>query len=221
MSIVKGFFNHPFCGAALCAAAVLVLGIALTPDPLQAQQDDGPDIFVVDLGTFDLTTLSAIFPQFVFRPIDNLYPRAGGRAMGMGGAYLAVAKGAEALAWNPGGLAFMGRAQAYADIYSRSSSGSSSGYPLSFEFPDAPPLFMSRYEENLKSQIRFGMMSAAGPLFQLGSRPVVGGLAYRRHTEVAYPEEVIGEFLVQEGAGLPVIVATDVQEDGSIESATF
>jgi hypothetical protein len=195
----------------------VLLGLALGGHA-RAQQ---PEILEVDLGTFDLTTLSVLYPQFVFRPIDDLSPRMGARAVGMGGAYLAEARGVEGLAWNPAAIAVGERAALASDIYLDRSSGSTSGYPVAFNFPDAPPLFLTKYEENLKSRVRFGFLGLSGPVTHLFSRPLSLGISYRRHTNVAYPEEVVAEFKFLEQAGLPVIVATENQETGGIQAATL
>ncbi|MBU1702202.1 MAG: hypothetical protein KJ970_00530 [Candidatus Eisenbacteria bacterium] len=201
--------------------AVLLCLVIFSFTAIEVSPVHGQQRVVIDVGTFDFTTLSIIYPQFVFRPIDDTSPRVGARAMGMGGAYLAEAKGAEALGWNPALLAFSPENSLVADVFSKSSSSTASSYPLGFTFPDTPPMFITSYKENLKSQTRFGFIGISGKVMDLASRPVVGGIAYRRHTDVIFPEEMIAELLYQEGAGIPIVAANDLVEDGAIEAATF
>jgi len=142
----------------------------------------------------------------------------------MAGAYLATASGAEALSWNPAGMAFSDKTTIVSDLFFNGSAGSSSGFPLRFEndIPQVPPVFVSTYEENLKSQMRFGFVGASGAVLNLGGRPLTAGVAYRRHTNLAYPEEVRSELRFVDGTTtVPLVVAVDNKESGSIEAATL
>jgi hypothetical protein len=196
------------------------MALSIFPRLAPAQTEE----IIFDLGTMDINTIASFYPKLIFRPIDDLTPRMSGRAQGMAGAYLALASGAEALAWNPAGMTARETATLAADFYSSSSSGSTSGFPLRFEqdLPGTPPLFVATYDENLKSRYRFGLIGASGTPFALAGRAIHVGLAYRRHTNVAYPEEIVSELRFVEGTTtVPVVVANDNQESGAIEAATF
>lgn len=209
-------------GRFLVALLLLPIGLGLVPVRECLAQDG--EVIEQNLGSVDINTLGILYPRVLFRPIDDLTPRAGARAQGMAGTYLGLATGAEALAWNPAGMAFSERSTICADFYVQSSSGSTSEFPLRLEqdLPGIPPLFISAYDQNLKNQVRFGFLGVSGTPFSLASRPVHLGLAYRRHTNVAYPEEVVSEFRFVEGTTtVPVVVAVDNKESGSIESATL
>jgi hypothetical protein len=178
----------------------------------------------IDFGTVDINTLANIHSRLLYRPLDDLTPRAGARALGMAGAYLATAAGPEALAWNPAGLAFSDRTVIASDLFIDRAAGSTSGFPLRFgnDIPQVPPVFVSTYDENLKSQIRFGFVGISGSLLSLGGRPLAVGAAYRRHTNLAYPEEVVSHLRFIDGTTtVPLIVASDNQESGALEAATL
>jgi len=164
---------------------------------------------------------ASTMPTQFYRPFDNLTPRPGADAMGAGGAYLALASGPLAMGWNPAGLASMRERAMSIDGFVLSSSGEMSGLPDTIFIEGQPPFGIENYEDRLGGVNGFGFAGIAGPLAQIGSRPLVAGLAYRRHTEVAYGTESILEMQLVDGTGFPLIIGLDNQERGSINSYTL
>jgi len=168
------------------------------------------------------TYLASVLPVLINRPIDDISPRAGAQAMAMGGAHLALADGALAMAWNPAGMAGLRQTSVCVDGFSRGSSGKGSGLPDSLLIPGYGDFSISTYSNRLGSVSGFGFFGAARPLLDLGGAPLVGGVSYRRHTDVAYGQEMLMEMrLLAATAGFPFKLGIENEERGFIESLTF
>ncbi len=165
--------------------------------------------------------VATVFPMFFYRPMDTISPRAGADAWGMGGAHLAMSRGAKAMGWNPAALGRMERGELAVDGFSRSSSGTGSALPDTVHIEGQPEFGVSDYTWKLAGISGFGFLGGATPLTTLGGSSLVGGLAYRRHTEAAWGQETLLEMgLLEGGSGFPFVVGTDDTERGSIESVT-
>ncbi|MFN8546720.1 MAG: hypothetical protein U0527_01795 [Candidatus Eisenbacteria bacterium] len=119
----------------------------------------------------------------------------------MGGAHLARATGPNAIAWNPAGLAECNGTELYADGYSISSSGTATGFPTELEIPGSGSIFSTSYRQspegwNGPRHARGGSTDLGPGRFQL-----VGGLSWRRYSNVAYPEETVNDFIFNELGG--------------------
>jgi hypothetical protein len=170
----------------------------------------GQDGFDVALG----------LPQFFQRPLDDLTPRPGADALGMGGAFVSLAEGAQALGWNPAGMASLRGASLFIDGYHYGGSGSAGSVPDTILVPGQPEFGIQTYQDRLAGRDAFGFVGAAGPLWKVNGRPLVGGIAWRRHTAVAYGAETILEMDLLEGTGFPFVLGGDRRERGAIESLT-
>lgn len=167
-------------------------------------------------------SLSLILPTYAQRPIDDLAPRPGAQALGMGGAFTARADDALALAWNPAGMARMEKASFCVDGYVRSSTGSASHLPDSIEVEGLGDFSITSYGADLNSRKVFGFAGAAAPLFDLGGAPLVGGVAFRQRAAVAFGQETLVSMALFSagGSGLPFTLGIDNQEKGSIDALT-
>lgn len=98
----------------------------------------------------------------------------GARAMGMGGAYVAIASDASALAWNPAGLAQLKKPELNLT------------YRLNFgSYAIAPAMDRNdtlRYKTSVSSQFLYNFIGAIFP-FQLETRPMMMGISVRRLSE--------------------------------------
>ena len=179
-----------------------------------------PNIYARPDGAY----LATVLPHFIHRPIDDLTPRAGAEALAMGGAYLAVVEGPLAMAWNPAGLAGMRGAAIVADgtTISSSGSGSSVSLPDTLLIPGYGDFGISNYTVRRGSSNAFGFLGGALPLFDVGGAPLVGGMAYRRHSDIAYGEEILLEMrLFAATAGFHFTFGSETDERGFLESLTF
>ncbi len=177
------------------------------------------DLWNDDTGVGDFITLSGLSMYFI-RPMDSLSPRPGAEAMAMGGANLADVAGPDAMGWNPAGLAHL-KAPAFSmDGFHLSSGGTCADMPETVLVPGMPELNVSRYENYLSSRNAFGFIGGAAPLFNIGSRPLVGGICLRRHTEVAYGEEVLMNLTLLEGTGMDLVYGHENEERGAVYSNT-
>jgi hypothetical protein len=159
-------------------------------------------------------------PMYFFRPMDSVTPRPGGEAMAMGRANIATARGPMAMGWNPAGLGYL-TAPAFAlDGFHQSGSGTTTDLPETVNVTQMPELKIDAYNYVLGSGNQFGFIGAAAPLFNIGSRPLVGGLAYRRHTEVAYSEDLLMELNLLEGQGMSLVYGQKNKERGAILSTS-
>ncbi|MBD3235585.1 MAG: hypothetical protein GF330_02645 [Candidatus Eisenbacteria bacterium] len=178
------------------------------------------DALGLEYGT-EIFDTAMLLPMYLYRPIDDLTPRPGAQALGMGGAYTAHAEGPLALGWNPAGLGRL-REPAFAlDGLTRSSTSTSEGLPDTVMIEGQPNFRITRYEVRLAGANQFGFAGGAMPLVWIGDRPLVGGVAYRRHTDVTYGEETVLEMSVFETTGYPFVLGQDNSEQGSIESLTM
>lgn len=206
-------------GSALAQGADIIDYHYPQPIPFYAGGLD-PALFNQVYGT-EVVDVALLFPAYFYRPIDDLTPRPGAQALAMGGAYLAQAQGALALGWNPGALGRMRSADAAIDGLVRSSSSTSQDLPDTV-FVEGQPEFQIRdYQVNLGGGRNFGFAGGAMPLFSIGPRPLVGGAAYRRHTDVAYGEETVLEMGLFDATTFPFVLGMDNDERGSIESLTL
>ncbi len=203
---------------------LLLLLVALSPAAAQEE----PQVFVFDFGTVGLDTLALWSPSSIYRPIDMLDVRAGAKGWGMGGAYVAEARGLESVSWNPAGLAWLERTDLQADLLWLRSSAATSGFPDTFAIPDLQTINVTRYEVNLKSGARYNLLGAATRLTPLERLHVLGegnltsaiGLSFRRYVDVAYPEKIVEDLTISEGAGFPFTIAMDGNEEGGVDAAT-
>lgn len=179
----------------------------------------------IDLGTLGISTLGQMAPSRVFRPLDMIGARAGARAWAMGGAFVSQAQGVEGISWNPAGIGWLERPAMTASFRWTHSSAATSGFPDTFNIPNAPQLRVDRYEVNLKSTVRAGIMGF-GAARSVAGRNLSGAISYRRYMDVTLPEEVIAG-LTLEGAGgggsnnsSSSTVAFDNDERGGVDATT-
>lgn len=172
----------------------------------------------IDLGTFGFNELASLNPSLVYRPVDDFGVRPGGDALGLGGAYLARARGAQAIGWTPAGIVEGEGVSLYVDGYSVRSSGEATGFPLALDIPGSGSIFTSGYSQNLKGGMKPGMVAASAPLWESGESRLVGGLSWRRYVNTAYPEETVSDFIFEGVGGFPVVITLDRQERGAIEA---
>jgi hypothetical protein len=210
----KQLFRGVLCSMLLLAGLV---------PAVRAQE--GPQTIDIDLGTIGISTLGQIAPSRVFRPLDMLGARAGARAWAMGGAYVAQAQGVEGISWNPAGIGWLERPAMTASFRWTHSSAATSGFPDTFNIPNAPQLRVDRYEVNLKSTVRAGIMGFGG-MRTLAGHKMSGAVSYRRYMDVTLPEAVIAG-LTLEGSGgggsnnsSSSTVALDNDERGGVDATT-
>lgn len=173
----------------------------------------------IDYGRFGIETLAMLSPSLVYRPIDMLGVRSDGRALGMGGAYVALADDPLAVAWNPAGIAGVREFTLAVDGFGIRESSTSAGFPATLAIPRVPELFITSYNASLKNATRYGTLGLAVPLWERGERRVVGGFAWRRFAEVGRPEETLQTLVVADGVNTsPVTIAFDRRERGAIDS---
>lgn len=194
------------------AARLSVLLALILPSAALAQ------IIDIDLGTLLMDDLQLLSPSSVFRPLDMTGVRAGARASGMGGVYVADAEGVEAVAWNPAGLGWLERSDLAGDLSWIQSSGTTSGFPDTFNIPTVAVVNVTRYEVNLKARVRYNMLGAATSLHTFGSGRVAGALSFRRYLDLSYPEEIVEDLSFQEAGSFPVTLAFDGTEKGGVDA---
>lgn len=164
----------------------------------------------------------AMLSRYFYRPMDDLTPRPGARATGMGSAYLSLAEGPMAMGWNPAGMTSLQEATISVDGFLVSSSGNvTESLPDSILMEGQPDFGIQSYDDRLGNIASFGFAGIAAPLFRIKSRPLVGGIAYRRHTDVAFGNEAIIEMGLLAGTGFPFVLGSDDSEMGSIYSFTL
>ncbi|MDM7915550.1 MAG: hypothetical protein QUU85_09850 [Candidatus Eisenbacteria bacterium] len=198
---------------AIFALALVACAAALMPSPVSAQ------LVETDLGTIGIATLETLQPSLVFRPLDMTGVRASAVGHGMGGAYVGEATDLQAISWNPAGLGWLQRPNVTGDLRWIRSSGSTSGYPDTFNIPNSPLLAVQRYDVNLKSNLR-GNMLGAGISGELLGRPVAGAISFRRYLDTSYPEEIVSDLVFGEGLAFPVTLAVDGKEEGGVDAAS-
>jgi hypothetical protein len=213
------------------ALAVIALTAGLGVFASVSAQRTIVDVYAGPISIFDAgvyatahgAALAAALPSDLQRPIDDLTPRPGAAAMGMGGANVALAEGAAAMGWNPAGLGALRETSVFADGYVRSSSGSGSRLPDSMLVEGVNNFRIRSYRADLGSHKAFGFWGAATPLMRIGSRPLVGGVAYRQCADIVYGQQTLltmGLFSGS-GTGFPFVLGVDNTEKGSLESLTI
>jgi hypothetical protein len=189
-----------------------LLFLAILPSIAAAQVVD------IDLGTILLEDLQLLSPSVVFRPLDMTGVRAGARGWAMGGAYVADAEGVEAVAWNPAGLGWLERSDLSGDLSWIRSSGTTSGFPDTFNIPQVAIVNVTRYEVNLKARARYNLLGAATSLHTFGSGRAAAAVSFRRYLDLSYPEEIIEDLAFQEAGSFPVTLAFDGDERGGVDA---
>ncbi len=220
--------------AALSCLTVL-LGLALSVVfPAEAQTDYFDYYFPVPVPyyageNFDLAVMmsqgqfsdvASVYPMLFHRPLDSIGPRPGADAWGMGGAHLALTDGPQAMGWNPAALGYLREPAVSLDAIRKTSSGSGTALPDTVHIEGQPEFGIDTYDWKLAPLSGFGFFGGAMPLTDLGGRPLVGGLSYRRSIEAAWAQETLLEMGLLEGTGFPFVVGLDSSEWGSIESLT-
>jgi hypothetical protein len=202
------------CGRRVLLAMLILLGAV----PAVFAQET----IEVDLGTIGLSTLAQIAPSKIYRPLDMMGARPGAGAWGMGGAYVAQAQGVEAVSWNPAGIGWLERPSMTGEFHWNRSSESTSGFPDTFNIPNAPQLRINRYEVNLKSAVRAGILGV-GASREMAGRDVSGAVSYRRYMDVTLPEAILAELAVEGGGGdqggSTSTIAVDNTEKGGVDAA--
>jgi hypothetical protein len=202
-------------GAFALLAISWLLAVGSAPAALA---QEGP-VIELDLGTFLLDDLAILSPSSMFRPLDMAGVRAGARGWGMGGAYAADARGVEAVAWNPAGLGWLERADFSGDLAWTTSSGTTTGFPDTFNIPQIATVNVTRYEVNLKARVRYSLLGAAMAFQPFGSARLAGALSFRRYLDLSYPEEIVEDLSFQEAGSFPVTLAFDGDEKGGVDAA--
>jgi hypothetical protein len=208
---------------------VVLMGVAALPVLGQPMINDiyleqpislfDPSIYEGEYGGM----LAGFLPRYIEEPMDNLTPRPGADAMGMGGAYVARAEGAMAMGWNPAGLGLLEDWSLAVDGVIRSSGGTGSHLPDSITVRRLGDFEPTSYSADLTSGRDFEFLGAAAPLLRIGPRPLVGGIAYRRHTDVTFGLGTLLEMhmIGASGTAQPFTLGLDNQENGSINSFTI
>lgn len=220
--------------AALSCLTVL-LGLALfVNSPAQAQADYF-DIYLpvpvpyyagenydlsLQMSHGQFSDVASVYPMLFHRPLDSIGPRPGADAWGMGGAHLALAEGPASMGWNPAALGYVREPALALDGLRKTSSGSGTALPDTVHIEGQPEFGIETYDWKLAPLSGFGFFGGVLPLVDLGGRPLVGGLSYRRNIEAAWAQETLLEMGLLEGAGFPFVVGLDSSEWGSIESVT-
>ena len=201
--------------ALLVTAGLALAAVVCLPTSSRAQFET--EIIEIDLGVFGTETLGAITPSLYYRPFENVSTRPSARAMGMGGAAIGLEATPLAVGINPAGLGLIEEFSVSIDGYYQSSTGAVSGTPEVLTIPQQGNLFISSYDTTLKPYMRYGAASLGAPLWTNGTQRVVGGLFWRRHDNIQYPEETIQDLLIEQAGGFPVIVTVDQAESGVVE----
>lgn len=167
--------------------------------------------------------LAGFLPRYIEQPMDNLTPRPGADAMGMGGAHVALAEGAMAMGWNPAGLGLLDHTSLCLDGVVRSSQGVGSHLPDTVTVRRLGNFQPTSYSSDLTYGRAFEFFGVAAPLLRVGPRPLVGGLAMRRHTDVTFGLGTLLEMRLigASGTAQPFVLGLDNEERGSIQSLTM
>ncbi len=215
-------------GVRLAGAAVLLLAAAPVGAQIEVVEIELPTLPIYGGATVQGLTggvgdVATLLPKYFYRPMDDLTPRAGADALAMGGAFVSRPEGAMSMAWNPAGLGLLRSRSLAFDGYLTSSSGSmgQEDVPDTIFVPLSPNFRVQQYTDRLGPSNKFGFIGIARPLVQVGGHPLVGGLCYRRHTDVAYGTETILEMQLIEGTGFPFVYGSDNRERGAVYSYTF
>jgi len=203
-------------GAALPALGQRVIHDVYLDQPISLFD---PSIYQGQYGSL----LSGILPRYIEHPMDNLTPRPGADAMGMGGAHVALAEGAMAMGWNPAGLGLQEKISLCVDGLVRSSTGTGSHLPDTITVRRLGSFWPVSYRADLTYGRAFEFLGVSAPLLRVGSRPLVGGLALRRHTDVTFGLGTLLEMRLigASGTAQPIVLGLDNEERGSIQSLTM
>ncbi|MEZ4651255.1 MAG: hypothetical protein R3E97_21180 [Candidatus Eisenbacteria bacterium] len=198
----------------LVSSAVGAVALAMSASTGRAQI---PTVDV-EVGRFGLETMAIISPSLIYRPLDMNAVRPDARALGMGGAYLAMADDPLGIGWNPAAVTGPDAFTLSVDAMGMNSSSSTSGYPTSIIPPGQSELFVTSYNNSLKSSFRYGTIAFALPVWESGARRIGAGFAWRRFGQVGRPEETILTLLEDRQNAAEVSIATDQKEKGAIEA---
>jgi hypothetical protein len=167
--------------------------------------------------------LAGFLPRYIEQPMDDLTPRPGAPAMGMGGAHVALAEGPMAMGWNPAGLGLLDHGSLCIDGLVRSSSGTGTHLPDTITVRRLGGFRPTAYRSDLTSGRAFEFFGAATPLLRIGPRSLVGGIAFRRHTAIDYGLGTLLEMRLigASGSAQPFVLGLDNQQRGSIQSLTL
>jgi len=183
----------------------------------------GGEVLVGYDPTGEIVDVARGLPKYFYRPMDDLSARAGADAQTMGGAFVSRPAGAMSMSWNPAGLASLRERSVALDGFVRSSSGSANAadLPDTVVVPQSPPFRIDTYTDRLGPIQGYGFAGIASPLVNLGDRPLVGGVSYRRHTEIAYGTETVLQMVLITGTGYPLNFGGDNRERGAIYAYTL
>ena len=167
--------------------------------------------------------LAGFLPRYLEQPMDDLTPRPGALGAGMGGAHVALAEGPMSLGWNPAGLGLMTRGAISLDGLVRSSKGTGTNLPDTVVVRGLGGFQPQTYTEDLTAGRAFEFFGGAAPLVRLGSRPLVGGIAFRRHTDISFGQATLLEMRLfgSSSTGFPFVLGLDNKERGSIQALTL
>jgi hypothetical protein len=101
-----------------------------------------------------------------------------------------------------------------------SSSSKTEDLPDTVYVEGQPDFQIRDYDVSLAGTRPFGFLGVAMPVVWIAGRPLTGGMAYRRHTNVSYGEATVLEMGLFEASGFPFVLGVDNDERGSIESFT-
>ena len=172
----------------------------------------------VDIGRFGLETIAILSPSLLYRPLDMGVVRPDARALGMGGAYLAMANDPLGIGWNPAAVNGVDSFALSVDAMGMSSGSTTTGFPTSITPPGQSELFVTSYSNSLKSSLRYGTVAFALPVWQSGERRVGAGFSWRRFAQVGRPEETVLTLVEDRLGAAEVAIATDQKEKGAVEA---
>ncbi len=168
-----------------------------------------------------MLSVARVYPEAFYRPIDDLGPRPGGYALAIGSSYVAKAKGALALAWNPAGMATAKRNEIAFDGVLTQSGSQADWLPSAVTVADLPEFRTGGYKFTGDRRPAAGFMGISMPVARVGAAKVAVGGAFRRYLETSYANDIVLTLNVAEGSGVPFIVGKDTDERGAVESYTF
>lgn len=212
-------------GIFICSVLLLTLFVAGVSSGQQLV------ILEYDIGTIELDDLRfSLFvmedgmpivlsePSFLHRPLDMVGARSGAAGWAMGGANVAEGEGVNSISWNPAGLGWLDRTDIAWDLKWSRSSGTTSGFPDTFNIPDVALVDVVRYEVSLQSGVRYNLMGAGTSTSLPGDRRLAGAISMRRYMDLTYPEEIVADLQFQEAGSFPVTVAFDGDEEGGVDA---
>lgn len=173
-----------------------------------------------DVEMLGIQDLAIVSPSSIFRPLDMLGARAGSKGWAMGGAYVGQVEGLDAVAWNPAGLGWLDRPTLLLDTRWTRCTGTTTDFPDTFNLAriGQPNLLVTRYEVNLKGNLRGNLGGGAYSIEGPGGRRITGALSFRRYLNVTYPERIVSNMVLTQAGGFPVTFAIDGKEDGGVDA---